>query len=143
MLRQSDVWLRGHSATWYIDLAAYEPQQLGYFEQFAFLQGHKRAAVALAYNITKWAFGIGHEKLFATTVNEPVRNLAAIPFVGVISYYLYHCDAVHGIQHFAVDMEVEKQIATKLTATLSGIACPTYIIDIEDGHGKIPVPLNL
>ncbi len=61
---------------------------------------------------------------------------------GVIPYYLYHCDAVKGIQHFAVNIEKEKEIATQLTATLSGIACPTYIIDIEDGHGKIPVPLN-
>lgn len=80
-LRESDVWVRRHSATWHIDLAQYELQQLCYFEQFAFLTGHKRAAVALAYHITSWAFAMGHETLFATTVNEPVRNLAAIPFV--------------------------------------------------------------
>lgn len=61
---------------------------------------------------------------------------------GVMPYYLYHCDAVNGIQHFAADIERETEIATRLRATLSGIACPTYVIDVENGHGKIPVPLN-
>jgi lysine 2,3-aminomutase len=61
---------------------------------------------------------------------------------GVIPYYLYHCDDVNGIGHFAGDIAKETAIATRLTATLSGIACPTYIIDIKNGHGKIPVPLN-
>ncbi len=80
-LRESEVWIRRHSASWSIDLTKYESRSLCYFEQFAFLTGHKRAAVALAYHITNWAFSNGHQTLFATTVNKPVKNLAAIPFV--------------------------------------------------------------
>ncbi len=61
---------------------------------------------------------------------------------GVMPYYIYRCDEVNGIQHFAADREKEIEIATRLRATLSGIACPTYIIDVPAGYGKIPVPLS-
>lgn len=81
VLRASDVWMRRDTATWHIDLDQYEKQSLCYFEQFAFLQGHKRAAVALAYHIANMAFGMGHTAMFTTTVNKPVLNLAAIPFI--------------------------------------------------------------
>lgn len=81
VLRSSDIWLRRNSASWFVDLAAYELQNLCYFEQFAFLPGHRRTAIALAYNITRWAFTSGHNTLFTTTVNKPIRNLAAVPFI--------------------------------------------------------------
>jgi hypothetical protein len=81
VLRASDVWVRRHTANWQIDLEQYETQSLCYFEQFAFLQGHKRAAVALAYHLTDLAFSMGHTAMFTTTVNRPVLNLAAIPFI--------------------------------------------------------------
>lgn len=61
---------------------------------------------------------------------------------GVMPYYLYHCDAVKGIQHFAGSIDEETEIATRLAAALSGIACPTYVVDVQHGYGKIPVPLN-
>ena len=31
---------------------------------------------------------------------------------------------------------------SELRKTLSGLACPTYVIDAPDGSGKIPVPLE-
>ena len=84
LLRASDVWVRRYSANWDIDLPTYENQVLCYFEQFAFLKGHKRSAVALAYNLVKQAFEQGAEYLFTTTVNKPVLNLAAIPFIKAV-----------------------------------------------------------
>jgi hypothetical protein len=84
ILRESDVWTRRHSASWTIDLTNYEAQQLCYFEQFAFLKGHKRSAVSLAYNLVNLAFGAGAQTLFTTTVNKPVLNLAAIPFIKAV-----------------------------------------------------------
>jgi lysine 2,3-aminomutase len=59
----------------------------------------------------------------------------------VIPYYIYRCDYVKGLEHFVCDMQQEVNIMTKLKKNLSGIACPTYVIDVE-GKGKIPVPLN-
>jgi len=62
-------------------------------------------------------------------------------FNGIIPYYIYRCDYVYGAGNFICDFEEEKAIMTKLNSNLSGIACPTYVIDVK-GHGKIPVPLN-
>jgi lysine 2,3-aminomutase len=62
--------------------------------------------------------------------------------VGVRPYYIYRCDPVPGAMHFIVDFDVERAIMTRLRKTLSGLACPSYVIDAPDGSGKIPVPLE-
>jgi lysine 2,3-aminomutase len=62
-------------------------------------------------------------------------------FIGVQPYYLYRCDYVSGLENFVCDLEEEIHLATMLRKVLSGISCPTYIIDVQ-GKGKIPVPLN-
>ena len=95
LLRTSDIWRKRAQATWQVNLEKYEPQRLCYFEQLAFLPGNKRLVLILAYNLVKWAFDLGCETLFATTVNQPVLNLAAIPFIR----------AVHGIKAGNIDEE--------------------------------------
>jgi lysine 2,3-aminomutase len=64
-------------------------------------------------------------------------------FTGVIPYYLYHCDQVKGLEKFTGDIEVEKSIMRKLRTSLSGIAYPTYIVDLEEDFGKFPVDLGM
>ncbi|NUO01587.1 MAG: hypothetical protein HUU01_13350 [Saprospiraceae bacterium] len=81
LLRESEVWQKRDHAAWYIDLPVYEKQNLCYFEQLAFLPGHRKTVLKLSYNLIKWAFDAGHHALFTTTVNKPVRNLAALPFI--------------------------------------------------------------
>lgn len=81
VLRESEIWKRRDAATWLVDLGKYENRKLCYFEQFAFLDGFKRATVLMSYHIVKLAFDLGHQTLFATTVTQPVRNLAAVPFI--------------------------------------------------------------
>lgn len=60
---------------------------------------------------------------------------------GVLPYYIYRCDYVRGVERFICDIKEEQDIITKLRGILSGIACPTYVVDIA-GYGKIPVPLG-
>lgn len=59
---------------------------------------------------------------------------------GVLPYYIYRCDYVQGLEHYVCDINEEIEIMTELRKVLSGIAYPTYIVDVE-GKGKIPVPL--
>lgn len=74
--------------------------------------------------------------------NTPIleRLFTDLYHLGVIPYYIYHCDAVRGIEHFVVDLAIEQAIMTDLYTKLSGIACPKHVIDIEKGYGKLPVP---
>ncbi|MFN8348547.1 MAG: hypothetical protein U0X91_26330 [Spirosomataceae bacterium] len=85
LLRTSDVWQKRYEVDWLIDLAVYEPHPLCYFEQLAFLKGHKRAVLVLAYNLVKWLFDLGYAALFTTTVNKPILNLAAVPFIEAVA----------------------------------------------------------
>jgi len=62
--------------------------------------------------------------------------------IGVGPYYIYRCDPVKGAEHFICDFEKEVEIMTELWKNLSGLACPSYVIDAPQGSGKIPVPLN-
>ncbi|PIQ70331.1 lysine 2,3-aminomutase [Candidatus Shapirobacteria bacterium CG11_big_fil_rev_8_21_14_0_20_40_12] len=62
--------------------------------------------------------------------------------MGVRPYYLHHCDPVTGNEKYLVPLEKEIEIATRLRRELSGLACPTLVIDTPDGNGKIPVPLD-
>ena len=62
--------------------------------------------------------------------------------IGVKPYYLFRCDPVKGAEHFIVDIRKEIEIASKLRRSLSGLACPMYVVDAPEGSGKIPVPLD-
>lgn len=80
-LRKAEIWQKRDLADWKIDLLRYEGQQLAYFEQLAFLPGHRRLVLKLAFNLIHWAIASGAETIFATTVRAPVLNLAAVPFI--------------------------------------------------------------
>lgn len=62
--------------------------------------------------------------------------------IGVKPYYIYRCDPVRGAERFIVEFGREIEIMTKLRGALSGMACPTYVIDTPNGSGKVPVPLS-
>ncbi len=86
------------------------------------------------------------QTVFLAGVNDDYQTLyelfSRLIEVGVNPYYLYRCDPVAGIEHFRVDIAKERRIVTELRKNLSGIACPTYVIDTPNGSGKIPVPLE-
>lgn len=86
------------------------------------------------------------QSVFLKDVNDDFDTLhrlfSTLLEIGVRPYYIYHCDPIPGAAHFMVDIEKERKIMTKLRNCLSGIACPTYVIDAPNGSGKIPVPLE-
>ena len=57
--------------------------------------------------------------------------------LGVKSYYLFQLDEVRGGQHFKVRIEEGLRIMDELRATASGLAIPSYVVDMTGGAGKI------
>ncbi|MEN6371931.1 MAG: KamA family radical SAM protein [Armatimonadota bacterium] len=95
-----------------------------------------RKAGAILYSQTVFLAGVNDDyatlyELFSRLVQKGVRP-----------YYIYRCDPVAGAGHFRTDFEKEREIMTELRKNLSGLACPTYVIDTPHGSGKIPVPLE-
>jgi lysine 2,3-aminomutase len=57
-------------------------------------------------------------------------------------YYLFQCDDVQGTEHFWTPVEKGIQIVEGLRGFTSGLAVPTFVIDLPNGGGKIPVGPN-
>lgn len=76
-------------------------------------------------------------------VNDDPQVLAALceELVGlrVFPYYLHHPDHAPGNAAFRVTPEVGLEIYQALRRRVSGVALPTYVMDLPDGSGKIPV----
>lgn len=86
------------------------------------------------------------QSVFLSKVNDNFEILAELytrlSELGIRPYYIFHCDPVIGSEHFIVPLKKEVEIMTRLRKELSGIACPTFVIDTPNGSGKIPVPLD-
>jgi lysine 2,3-aminomutase len=58
---------------------------------------------------------------------------------GVKPYYLHHGDLAPGTAHWRVPIAKGQELMRVLRARLSGLATPTYMLDIPGGHGKAPI----
>ena len=54
-------------------------------------------------------------------------------------YYLHHPDLAPGTSHFRLSIEEGQALVRQLRGRLSGLAQPTYVLDIPGGFGKVPV----
>jgi lysine 2,3-aminomutase len=76
-------------------------------------------------------------------VNDDVATLEclmrALVAARVKPYYLHHPDLVRGTGHFRVPVERGQALMKALRGRLSGLAQPTYVLDVPGGHGKVPI----
>nr|WP_068432764.1 lysine-2,3-aminomutase-like protein [Magnetospirillum sp. XM-1]CUW38978.1 Lysine 2,3-aminomutase\ len=54
-------------------------------------------------------------------------------------YYLHHPDLAPGTSHFRPSIAEGQALMRRLRGRLTGIAQPTYVLDIPGGAGKVPV----
>ena len=76
-------------------------------------------------------------------VNDDAETLIALmrAFVeaGVKPYYLHHGDLAPGTAHWRVPIAKGQELMRLLRARLSGLATPSYMLDIPGGRGKVPI----
>ena len=53
-------------------------------------------------------------------------------------YYLHHADLARGTGHFRTTLAEGRALMEALRGNLSGLALPTYVLDIPGGFGKVP-----
>ena len=70
------------------------------------------------------------------TLDRLMRDLVSCR---VKPYYLHHPDLVRGTGHFRVSVERGQELMKALRGRLSGLAQPTYVLDVPGGHGKVPI----
>ena len=62
--------------------------------------------------------------------------------IKVRPYYLYQCDEVRGTEHLRTPVEVGIKIIGRLRGYTSGLAVPTFVVDLSEGGGKVPLQPN-
>ncbi len=76
-------------------------------------------------------------------INDDADTLAALMRALVSArvkpYYLHHPDLVRGTGHFRVSIERGQALMKALRGRLSGLAQPTYVLDVPGGYGKVPI----
>lgn len=72
----------------------------------------------------------------ADTLEALMRRLVE---TRVKPYYLHHGDLAPGTAHFRTTIEKGQALMRELRRRLSGLALPTYVLDIPGAHGKVPI----
>ncbi len=57
-------------------------------------------------------------------------------------YYLFQCDDVRGTEHLHTPVETGLAIIEGMRGHTSGLAVPTFVIDLPHGGGKVPLQPN-
>jgi len=62
--------------------------------------------------------------------------------IKVRPYYLFQCDEVRGTEHLRTPVETGIKIIDGMRGRTSGLAIPTFVVDLPDGGGKVPLQPN-
>ncbi|MBA2587097.1 MAG: lysine-2,3-aminomutase-like protein [Alphaproteobacteria bacterium] len=97
-----------------------------------------RAAIA---RLVEGGIALVSQSVLLKGVNDKVETLAALMRAfaenRVKPYYLHHPDLARGTSHFRIGIEDGLALVRELRAQISGLAMPTYILDIPGGFGKV------
>ncbi|HEX5957061.1 MAG TPA: lysine-2,3-aminomutase-like protein [Hyphomicrobiaceae bacterium] len=125
------VALRSPGKAVYVALHANHPREL---------TPAARAAVA---RLIDAGIAMVSQSVLLRGINDDAATLAALmrAFVEcrVKPYYLHHPDPAPGTGHFRLTIAEGQALMRALRGRLSGLAQPTYVLDIPGGYGKVPV----
>jgi lysine 2,3-aminomutase len=101
------------------------------------------AAVAALGRLAGAGIPLVSQTVLLRGVNDDVVTLAALMrallAARVKPYYLHHADLAPGTAHFRTTVAEGRALMRALRGRLSGLAQPTYVLDIPGGYGKAPV----
>jgi lysine 2,3-aminomutase len=123
--------LQAQGATTYVAVHANHPREFS-----------PEACRAIA-RLADGAIPLVSQSVLLKGVNDDAETLAALMrgFVEnrIKPYYLHHPDLAPGTSHFRLCIEEGLVLMRELRARLSGLAMPTYMLDIPGGFGKVPL----
>lgn len=128
-------------------------------------------AAAMATEMAMWlVIHANHAREFTPAAREAIRRVQAeaVPVLGqsvllrgvndseealenlframlaarVKPYYLHQLDPAPGTARFHVPIAEGRRLLAALRGRVSGLAWPTYVLDIPGGHGKVPIGPN-
>jgi lysine 2,3-aminomutase len=123
--------LKAPGKTTYVALHANHPLEL------------TAAARATCARIVDAGIPMVSQSVLLRGVNDDAATLEALmrAFVEcrIKPYYLHHADLAPGTSHFRTTIVEGQALMRELRGRVSGLAQPTYVLDIPGGFGKVPV----
>ena len=119
------------SKTVYLAVHANHPRELTPAAEGAIARLRRRGIVLLSQTVL--LKGINDD---VATLAELFRRFVAL---GVRPYYLHHADLAPGTSHFRTSVAEGQALMRALRGHITGLALPTYVLDIPGGFGKVPI----
>jgi lysine 2,3-aminomutase len=120
--------LRASGKTTYLAIHANHPREL------------TAAARAAIGRLADAGIALISQTVLLRGINDDAEVLAelmkAFVELRIRPYYLHHPDLAPGTGHFRVPIATGQALVKGLRGRISGLAQPTYILDIPGGHGK-------
>jgi lysine 2,3-aminomutase len=76
------------------------------------------------------------------TVESQLKLCQGLLRIKVRPYYLFQCDEVQGTEHLHTPIQTGVDIIKGMRGFTSGLAIPTFVIDLPGGGGKVPLQPN-
>lgn len=100
-------------------------------------------AIEACDRLTRAGIPLVGQTVLLKGVNDSAETLEALframVRARITPYYLHHPDLAPGTGHFRVPVETGQALIKQLRGRVSGLALPTYMLDIPGGYGKVPI----
>jgi lysine 2,3-aminomutase len=89
---------------------------------------------------------VNNQTVLLRGINDNVETITALCHgllrAKVRPYYLFQCDEVQGTEHLRTPVETGIKIIEGMRGFTSGLAIPTFVVDLVQGGGKVPLQPN-
>jgi lysine 2,3-aminomutase len=103
-------------------------------------------AAAACDRLVRAGVPVNNQSVLLKGVNDSVetqlRLCQGLLRIKVRPYYLFQCDEVQGTEHLRTPVQSGIDIIKGMRGFTSGLAVPTFVIDLPGGGGKVPLQPN-
>jgi len=100
-------------------------------------------AAAACDRLVRSGVPINNQSVLLRGVNDSVETQTRLCHgllrTKVRPYYLFQCDEVQGTEHLRTPLDVGIKIMEGMRGHTSGLAIPTFVVDLPQGGGKVPL----
>ena len=103
-------------------------------------------AAAACDRLLRGGIPVNNQSVLLRGINDSVETQIKLSHsllkIKVRPYYLFQCDEVQGTEHLRTPVETGINIIEGMRGYTSGLAIPTFVIDLSHGGGKVPLQPN-
>ncbi len=103
-------------------------------------------AAAACDKLLRAGVPVNNQTVLLRGINDSVETITRLCHgllkAKVRPYYLFQCDEVQGTEHLRTPVETGIKIMEGMRGFTSGLAIPTFVVDLVQGGGKVPLQPN-